>query len=119
MPDRREITPEHREKLRANMKKANLVRLQKANMRVELRRGDVDPIELLLGNDERYERLIVTQELFRTLIDIPQIGRMTAGEILEDMRISPVRKVGTLSYRRRKTLARNVALVLNRPLPPL
>lgn len=89
-----------------NLAKATRARKIRADLKAKLRDGEVDPIQLVRGNDVIWEPVIKSWRLEQLLPHIPGIGTPTVQEIYEVGRFTPNMRFEVLSDERRKELAK-------------
>lgn len=83
------------------LRRANVVRTERAKTKRELKAGRVRFEALILDPPEE----LLTAKVFDVMVQIPKIGRVKANRILTSCRISPSKTVGGLSERQRHELA--------------
>jgi hypothetical protein len=79
------------------LERANDVRLYRAEMKREIKRGEVLVQEVLAEPGERVE----TMKVFDLLLAMPKVGRVKANKVLARSRVSPSKTVGGLTERQR------------------
>ena len=82
------------------LKRANDVRVRRAQLKKDLKEGNVR-IEQILGNPPDY---VSTAKVVDLLMAVPKFGRVKATRFLSTCRISPSKTVGGLSDRQRAEL---------------
>ncbi len=82
------------------LKRANDVRVRRAQLKKDLKDGRVR-IEEILGNPPEY---VSTAKVVDLLMAVPKFGRVKATRFLSTCRISPSKTVGGLSDRQRTEL---------------
>ena len=87
--------------------RANQIRIQRAQLKRDLKAGRQPIHELLLEPPEYLE----TAKVFDLLLAVPKYGRVKVNKILSQCRISPSKTIGGLSERQRGEL---VALMRRR-----
>lgn len=87
------------------LRRAQEVRCRRADLKRDLRAGQVDPLGLLADPPE----YLVSMKVQDLLVALPKIGRVRCWEILRDARVSPSKTLGGLSDRQRHELRRLVA----------
>lgn len=85
------------------LKRANDVRTKRAQVKREMKRGRLSPLEAM-GRPE-----LDTMRSVDFLMAIPKVGRVKANRTLAQLRISPSRSVGGLSSRQRMALMERLA----------
>lgn len=96
-----QLTPSrsHSQRLEA-LERANRIRVNRANLKRDLKSGRVQIYQLLLEPPEYLE----TAKVFDMLLAVPKYGRVKVGKILNHCRISPSKTIGGLSERQRNEL---------------
>ena len=89
------------------LQRANDIRSRRAKLKRDLKAGR-QPIDELLLRPPDY---LLTAKVFDLLLAVPKYGRVKAGKILSQCRISPSKTLGGLSERQRGEL---VALMRRR-----
>jgi len=84
----------------AALKRANDVRVKRAQLKKDLKDGKVR-IEQILGNPPEY---VSTAKVIDILMAVPKFGRVKAARFLNTCRISQSKTVGGLSDRQRAEL---------------
>ncbi len=82
------------------LKRANDIRVRRAQLKKHLKAGSVD-IEEILGDPPAY---VETAKVFDMLMAVPKFGRVKAARFLNQCRISQSKTVGGLSERQRTEL---------------
>jgi hypothetical protein len=82
------------------LKRANEIRVRRAQLKRDLKSGDVQ-IEKILSNPPGY---VETAKVFDMLMAVPKFGRVKAARFLNQCRISQSKTVGGLSERQRAEL---------------
>lgn len=82
------------------LKRANDVRVRRAQLKKDLKEGKVR-IEQILGDPPDY---VSTAKVVDLLMAVPKFGRVKATRFLSTCRISPSKTVGGLSDRQRAEL---------------
>ena len=82
------------------LKRANDIRVKRAQLKKDLKSGDVS-IEQILKNPPEF---VSTAKVFDMLMAVPKFGRVKAGRLLNNCRISQSKTVGGLSDRQRHEL---------------
>ena len=82
------------------LKRANDIRVKRAQLKKDLKEGNVR-IEKILGNPPEY---VSTAKVFDMLMAVPKFGRVKATRFLNQCRISQSKTVGGLSDRQRAEL---------------
>lgn len=89
-----------------NLQKAHRSRKIRADLKAKLRNGEVEPIQLVRGDDVVWEPVIKSWRLEQLIPHIPGIGSSTVQEIYEVGRFTPNVRFTVLSDERRKELAK-------------
>jgi hypothetical protein len=82
------------------LKRANDIRVKRAQLKKDLKAGQV-VIEQILGDPPEY---VETAKVFDMLVAVPKFGRVKAARFLNQCRISQSKTVGGLSERQRAEL---------------
>lgn len=82
------------------LQRANRVRSQRAQLKVDLKRG-VRTIGSVLGEPPEF---LLTAKVIDVLMAAPKCGRVKSARIMEQCRVSPSKTVGGLSDRQRSEL---------------
>ena len=82
------------------LKRANDIRVRRAQLKKDLKDGRVQIEEILLDPPEWVE----TAKVFDMLMAVPKLGRVKAARLLNSCRISQSKTVGGLSERQRAEL---------------
>jgi len=82
------------------LQRANNVRVQRAQLKRDLKGGQVQIDEILLEPPE----FVSTAKVFDMLMAVPKFGRVKAARLLNQCRISQSKTVGGLSERQRTEL---------------
>jgi len=82
------------------LQRANLVRSQRARLKVDLKRGAVTIGSVLREPPE----FLLTAKVIDVLMAAPKCGRVKSARIMEQCRVSPSKTVGGLSDRQRSEL---------------
>ena len=82
------------------LKRANDIRVRRAQLKKDLKDGRVQIEEILLSPPDWVE----TAKVFDMLMAVPKLGRVKAGRFLNQCRISQSKTVGGLSERQRAEL---------------
>ena len=82
------------------LQRANDVRVQRAQLKRDLKAGDAQIEEILLEPPE----FVSTAKVFDMLMAVPKFGRVKAARLLNQCRISQSKTVGGLSERQRTEL---------------
>jgi hypothetical protein len=90
---------------RRNLQRANKVRVAQAQLRERLAAGDVDPYQLVAGDDEKWEQVARRMPLGRLLPLIRGMGPVSAKEALAELGVDGEKKLDALTYERRRALA--------------
>ena len=85
---------------REALRRANLVRSQRATLKVDLKKGKVT-IASVLREPPEY---LLTAKVLDVLMAAPKCGRVKSARIMEQCRVSPSKTVGGLSDRQRTEL---------------
>ena len=80
--------------------RANEIRIQRAQLKRDLKAGRLSIHALLLNPPEYLE----TAKVFDMLLAVPKYGRVKVNKILTQCKISPSKTVGGLSERQRREL---------------
>jgi hypothetical protein len=90
---------------------ANAVRVRRANMKRAIRKGLVDPVRLLNGQEPQWDEALDDTTLDHFLMAIPRIGRQTVDEILHEFGANGSLKLAYVSIPRRRELAYMIRMV--------
>jgi hypothetical protein len=82
------------------LKRANDIRVKRAQLKKDLKSGTVS-IEQVLREPPEF---VSTAKVFDMLMAVPKFGRVKAQRLLNQCRISPSKTVGGLSDRQRQEL---------------
>ena len=82
------------------LKRANDIRVRRAQLKKDLKDGRVSIEKILLDPPE----YVSTAKVFDMLMAVPKFGRVKAGRLLNQCRISQSKTVGGLSDRQRHEL---------------
>jgi hypothetical protein len=82
------------------LRKANEIRSQRAQLKKELKSGELDIIAVL----ENPPEFLKTAKVIDLLLVVPKFGRVKATRVLTRCRISQAKTVGGLSERQRTEL---------------
>ncbi len=82
------------------LKRANDIRVRRAQLKKDLKEGRVQIDELLLDPPD----WVSTAKVFDMLMAVPKLGRVKAARLLNQCRISQSKTVGGLSERQRTEL---------------
>ena len=82
------------------LKRANDIRVRRAQLKKDLKEGNVHIEEILLDPPE----YVMTAKVFDMLLAVPKYGRVKTNRILNQCRISPSKTIGGLSERQRTEL---------------
>lgn len=94
-------TPERTQQQRLEaLRKANAIRLERAQLKERIRRGEVTITEVLADPPE----CVHTAKVLDLLLAVPKYGRVRANKVLERCRVSPAKTVNGLTPRQRKEL---------------
>src|ERR1700752_1644672 len=85
---------------REALKRANDIRVKRAQVKKDRKSGTIS-IEQILGEPPEY---VSTAKVFDMLMAVPKFGRVRAGRLLKQCRISQSKTVGGLSERQRAAL---------------
>jgi hypothetical protein len=97
-----EIPKRSAQQRREALAQANRVRLQRALLKADLKRGDRSLADLL-AHPPGY---LVSAKVLEVIMALPRYGHMRATGLLESCRISPSKTVGGLTERQRRDLLR-------------
>lgn len=92
------LTPEDK---RRGLAKAQEMRRRRAQLREQLRRGDITLAELLAREDDEAVQKMRVSYLLQSL---PRVGKATTDKIMQDIGISENRRVQGLGARQRMEL---------------
>lgn len=84
------------------LEKANATRSRRAQLKRDLKAGEVLVVDLIASPPE----FIETMKTFDLLLAVPKYGRVKVNKILSRERISPSKTIGGLSERQRRELVR-------------
>lgn len=87
------------------LRKANEVRSYRAQVKVDLKAGQMDVRAVILSEHPHFQ----TWQVFDLLLALPHVGRVKANAVLRKHHISPSKTVGGLTLRQRKELLEAVA----------
>lgn len=90
---------------------ANVVRTRRANMKRAIRRGLIDPIRLLNGQEPQWADALDSTTIEQFLMAIPRFGVMTTNDILHEFGVSGTLKMFYVSIPRRRELAFMIRMV--------
>ena len=82
------------------LQRANLIRMQRAQLKRDLKAGRHSIHDLLLEPPDFVE----TAKVFDMLLAVPKYGRVKVNKVLQQCRISPSKTIGGLSQRQRTEL---------------
>ena len=82
------------------LQRANLIRMQRAQLKRDLKAGRQTIQDLLLEPPDFVE----TAKVFDMLLAVPKYGRVKVNKVLQQCRISPSKTIGGLSQRQRTEL---------------
>jgi hypothetical protein len=82
------------------LQRANLIRMQRAQLKRDLKAGRHTIHDLLLEPPDFVE----TAKVFDMLLAVPKYGRVKVNKVLQQCRISPSKTIGGLSQRQRTEL---------------
>ena len=82
------------------LQKANAIRSQRAQLKKDLKSGDLEIVEVLQAPPE----FLKTAKVMDLLLVVPKFGRVKASRVLTRCRISQAKTVGGLSERQRTEL---------------
>ena len=82
------------------LQKANAIRSQRAQLKKELKNGELDIVAVLQDPPE----FLKTAKVMDLLLVVPKFGRVKAARVLTRCRISQAKTVGGLSDRQRTEL---------------
>lgn len=80
---------------RKGLKKAREMRKKRSEIKNLLKKGDRD-IRSLFKDDELFEKYVTGMKVLNLVSSLPGKGRVNALKILNDLKISPSKKVGGL-----------------------
>ena len=84
------------------LERANKVRIQRAELKRDLKGGRIS-IDTLLLDPPNY---VETAKVFDMLLAVPKYGRVKVNKVLTQCRISPSKTIGGLSGRQRDELVK-------------
>jgi len=84
------------------LERANKVRIQRAELKRDLKGGRIS-IDTLLLDPPTY---VETAKVFDMLLAVPKYGRVKVNKVLTQCRISPSKTIGGLSQRQRDELVK-------------
>ncbi|MFV1152021.1 integration host factor, actinobacterial type, partial [Klebsiella pneumoniae] len=87
-----------------SLKRANDIRVRRAQLKKDLKAGRVSIIELLADPPE----YVATAKVFDMLLAVPKYGRVKVNKVLTQCRVSPSKTIGGLSERQRGELVRQL-----------
>jgi hypothetical protein len=87
------------------LQKANEIRSQRAQLKKELKAGDLDIVDVLASPPD----FLLTAKVVDLLLVVPKFGRVKATRVLTRCRISQAKTVGGLSDRQRAELIETLA----------
>lgn len=96
------VPPRSLEQRTTALRRANEIRMWRAEQKRRLKRGETSALALLAAEDERLETMTVID----LMIAVPKIGRVKAAKILRQEDISPTRTLGALTARQFGALMR-------------
>lgn len=88
------------------LQKANAIRSQRAQLKKELKAGELDIVEVLTSPPD----FLKTAKVIDLLLVVPKFGRVKATRVLTRCRISQAKTVGGLSERQRSELCETLQL---------
>ncbi|WP_018023962.1 integration host factor, actinobacterial type [Corynebacterium ulceribovis] len=94
-----QLTPEQRA---AALEKAAQARKVRAELKDQLKRGDIDLKEVLERADN--DDIIGKMKVSALLEALPKVGKVKAQEIMTDLEIAPTRRLRGLGDRQRRAL---------------
>lgn len=77
------------------LKKAHLVRKTRSGIKNQLKKGKTD-LNALFKNTKLYEEYIAGMKVLQIVSALPGNGKLHAARILEELKISPHKKIGGL-----------------------
>jgi hypothetical protein len=80
--------------------RANRIRVQRAQLKRELKSGQTSFDRILLDPPD----YVLTAKVYDMLLSVPRLGRVRAGRLLTQCRISQAKTIGGLSERQRGEL---------------
>lgn len=101
-----------REARTANLVKANKRREAVAQLRAELKAGDLSPYPLIAGDCDQWEEEVRRLRVGKLLMMIPGIGEVTKDELLGELMVPPSVTLMALTFERRAAIAHLVRCVL-------
>lgn len=113
------LVPVDPEQARRAYQRSARVRSARRELKDAAKRGDVDLLLVLAGNDPKWDTVAAGMKLEDLLLAIPSVGPITVREVLEDVGVSGVVRVGELTYALRARSAERLRLALDgEPVPP-
>ncbi len=88
------------------LKKAQQVRARRAQIRVQLKDGSLTMADLLAMADD--DDVIAKTRVKYALESLPQVGKITAARIMEEVGIDEVRRIRGLGVRQREDLLKKL-----------
>lgn len=92
-----ELTDEQR---RENVRKAKEMRIERGALRRRIERGELSVSDVIAMDTQAAQRMRV----YHLLCSIPHVGRAKAQKLMEEMHVSPSRRVMGLGSRQRAAL---------------
>lgn len=93
---------------------ANKVRSAGATLKKRMRRGELDPVAILRGQDDVWGRFADEVKLEPLLRSIPRFGRRTVHNIIVEVEVYPTTRLKNLPPHTRNRLADLVASIQGR-----
>jgi hypothetical protein len=93
---------------------ANAVRAAQAQLKQAIKHGELDPVLIVLGQDDVWGRFAEELKLEPLLRSVPRFGRRTVHSILTECGLYPNSRLKQLSPETRQLLAHTVAAVQRR-----
>lgn len=87
------------------LRRANEIRVHRAQVKKDIKHGVVSPIDLLLDPDT----MIAGMKIKALLVATPKVGTVKADRLLAREKVSPRKTIGGLSERQRSRLAIGLA----------
>lgn len=91
------MTARQIEAQRVNLLRANAIRTARSKVKLDMKAGKVDPLDVLAAPPE----CVANMDVYEFLMAIPKVGRTRALHTLRGANVSVTRKLGSLTERER------------------
>jgi hypothetical protein len=91
------VSPEQMQQRMAALRKANVIRMDRSQLKKDLKAGKVPIFDLLLEPPER----LASMKIIDLILAAPKHGRVRANKVLRQCQISTSRELGGLTSRER------------------